>query len=60
MLIDPVTRLDQTSLHEMMRPCRKTPKGYDLLPSWLDDRTYEDDKMVWVECFIPETELGTR
>jgi hypothetical protein len=60
MSIDPVTRLDRTSLHEMMRPCWKTPKGYDLLPSWIDDGTCEDDRMVWVECFIPETKLGTR
>jgi hypothetical protein len=60
MSLDPVTRLDRTLLHEMMRPCWKTLKGTTLLPSWIDDGTCEDYRMVWVEYFIPETKLGTR
>ena len=41
-------------------PLLENPQGYDLLPSWIDDGTCEDYRMVWVEYFIPETKIGTR
>jgi hypothetical protein len=41
-------------------PLLENPQGYDLLPSWIDDGTCEDYRMVWVAYFIPETKIGTR